>query len=150
MSTPTHLIAGFVVGAITGDYVPAIAVSVLIDFDHTFSFIKNGIIFKPKKLWKAMTTGEPDNAYQRGIFHSVIVYGSIVALLFYLQFQDALSISLSYFLHLFLDVLDSSVYFPFYPSQKMRLEGKVKYFSKSELYFAVPLLIVGILILYFR
>ena len=50
MTFPTHLMAGLILGKITGNYPLSVGIAVGVDIDHVFSYAKNGILLKPRKF----------------------------------------------------------------------------------------------------
>mgnify|MGYP001559157947 FL=1 len=65
-----HLFAGLIIGKIYGNYLIAIVGALIIDLDHLIPYIKNKIIFNPKKLWKTITNSKDPYGNQRNYLHS--------------------------------------------------------------------------------
>jgi membrane-bound metal-dependent hydrolase YbcI (DUF457 family) len=145
MTLPTHLMAGLILGKITGNYPLSIGIGVGIDVDHVFSYFKNGILLKPKKFLKTIFNKDDPYGDQRFILHNVLVF--ILLSMIVLMFNRTIGVvfALAYFSHIFLDALDSSDYFPFFPNKKLNLHGPIKYFSKQE--FTVFLLLIVVFFL---
>jgi hypothetical protein len=136
-----HIVAGLIIGKITGNYLLALAVSLLIDIDHLIPYIKNKIIFSPKKFWQIITNPSDPYGNQRNYLHSffTLVVISLIALL--IDINMGFIISITYLSHLFLDMLDASDFYPLYPL-KYNLIGPIKYLSKSEFVFTFLLFII--------
>lgn len=143
MTIPTHILAGLIIGSITGDYRTALAGSVLIDLDHTISFVRHGILWKPRQLIKALSDETDPWGDQRNFLHTVpslvILSGALISL----NFRVGMVFSVAYFFHLVFDALDNTGFYPFYPSRRFRIRrGLVPYYSKRELAFEACLLLV--------
>lgn len=146
MTLPTHLIAGMIIGKVTGNFPTAIAGALLIDIDHIISYYKHGILFKPRELIKYVTSREDPWEDQRNILHNIIVWIGISVLVAILKPEISIAFSLGYFSHLLLDALDESEFYPLFPTKKFHFRGPVKYLSKEEfLFFTFCLLIFLIL-----
>jgi len=146
MTLPTHLIAGLVLGKLTGNYALSVTGALFLDVDHIFSYIKNGILLKPKKLWTVLLSKEDPYGDQRFIFHNVLVFILISFIVFLVNQKIGLVFSMAYLSHIILDALDNSDYFPFFPNKKMNIRGPIKYFSKGELIFFCLLIIIFYLV----
>jgi membrane-bound metal-dependent hydrolase YbcI (DUF457 family) len=95
MTTPTHLAAGLLIGRITGHMDWAILAAVLVDLDHVFSYVKHGVLFKPKQLIKTLTDVNDPWDDQRGIMHNFFVAGALSLLMFFLMPTIGLTLVLS-------------------------------------------------------
>ncbi len=142
MTIPSHIILGTIVGTVTGNVPLAVVVSVAIDIDHLVSYFKSGVIFEPKELWQTITSREDLTGDQRGYLHNVLVATLISSLVWLVWSAAALTFTLSYFGHLFLDALDDSEYWPLYPSKQIILTGVVSFYSWHEIIFSVGMLFV--------
>ncbi|MDO8552015.1 MAG: metal-dependent hydrolase [bacterium] len=142
MTFPTHILAGLIIGKLTGDYTAAITGSLFMDLDHLISYHQNGILFKPKAILHESLTEKDPWGSQKNIFHSVQAWVviSLLAMAFNLLF--GLIFSLAYFIHLFLDALNGDVY-PFYPYKKFKLTKPIiRYLSKKEAVLGLSLLLI--------
>ena len=92
----THIIAGLLVGKLTGNYTFALLGSVLIDMDHLFSYIKHGVLFSPRKFWRTITSREDLWGDQRGILHNFLAFILISAVLFLLGFFALIAFCFGY------------------------------------------------------
>lgn len=103
-----HIAAGLIVGKITGNYPAALISTIIIDIDHIIPYIKHGIIFDLKKLWK--TTLNPYDPYgnQRNYLHSIFMWFAISVLAILIHYEIGFVICLGYLTHLILDLLDGS------------------------------------------
>jgi membrane-bound metal-dependent hydrolase YbcI (DUF457 family) len=137
---------GMIIGKVTGNYTAAVASSVLVDLDHIQSYITHGVIFKPKKLWSALTDQVDHWGDQRGVLHNVIFFALVAIFLLALAGTIGQIIVLGYAGHLLLDALDNSDYWPFYPNKRINLKGPIKYGSIQELVFFIGLVLVFFLI----
>lgn len=141
-----HLIIGLIIGKLTNHYLFAILFAVVIDLDHLIPYIKNKIIFKPKELFKTITTPEDPYGNQRNYFHSFFVWASISVVLLIINFNIGLVISLSWLSHLLLDLLDGSDYYPFYPIRDINVKGPIRYLSMGEIIFTIILLLTFLIL----
>lgn len=146
MTLPTHFMLGMIIGKITGNYPVALASSTLVDLDHLQSYATHGVLFKPKKLWRALTEQKDEWGDQRGIFHNVIFFAVASVLLILLFHKIGIFIVIGYFGHLCLDALDNSDYWPLYPNKSINLRGPIKYGTWQELIFFLVLLVIYIFI----
>lgn len=106
--------------------------ALFLDLDHVFCYAKNDILLKPKQLWTALTNQEDPYGDQRYIFHNILVFILISSIVFLVNLKIGFIFSLAYFSHIFLDALDNSDYYPFFPNKKINIRGPIKYFSKGE------------------
>ncbi len=146
MVFPTHLLAGLIIGKITGNFPAAIAGSLVMDLDHTISYFRQGILFKPRQLFKAIRDETDPWGDQRNFLHSVFSWIIFSALLLTINFNFGLTFSIAYFFHLIFDALDSADFYPFFPFRKFVIKGFVKYFSKQEIVLDVFLISALIII----
>jgi len=146
MFLPTHLVAGMIIGKLTGDYTTSIIGSVIMDLDHLFSYYRAGFLFNFKKLLRVATSKINIGIPQRNIFHNIFFCLVVSAIVMIINFSVGLIFSSAYILHLILDSLDNSSYYPFYPNLKIRLHGPIKYFSKQEVIIVFVLLLIFFII----
>jgi len=137
-----HLGLGLLLGKLSGSYVPAILGSLIIDLDHLPIYFKRGILFNPKKLWKAMTDSEDKLGSPRAFLHNFFVWAIISMVIMWFFPETGFVFSLAYLGHLFLDVVDSSDVYPFYPFD-INLKGPIAYLSKGELCFTLLLFLAA-------
>jgi len=142
MTLPTHVLAGLIIGKITGDFPTALAGSLVMDLDHTISYFRHGILFKPRQLFKAIHDEADPMDDQRNFLHSIFSWVVISILLLTINFNFGLVFSIAYFFHLVLDALDSADFYPFFPFRIFVTKGFVKYFSKQEIIFDFCLILV--------
>ena len=147
MTLPTHILLGSIIGQLTGNLVLAIAVSVLVDIDHLYSYIKSKVIFSPRKFWKTVTDKNDPYGDQRGYLHNVIVAGIISVIVWLALPLVGLTFALAYFGHLLLDALDKSDYWPLFPNKKINITGFVGYFSPGEVMIDVGLVVLLIILI---
>lgn len=141
----SHLLAGLLFGKITGNYWLAVLVSVGIDFDHILHFFKSGS-YKNLKKFYALATDESDPfGSPRTFLHNFFGLAVISGLAFLISFNVGFIVLISYLGHLFMDLIDSSDFKPFYPYGPV-FNGPIKYFSKGEVAFDLILVIIFILI----
>ncbi len=119
MFIPTHIIGGLLIGKITGNYVPALIGATLIDLDHLAVYAKHGLLLKPWRLLKIISDKEDTLGYQRNFLHSIFAFIPICFILFFINFDFALSFSLGYACHLLFDALDDADFYPFFPWKKI-------------------------------
>jgi len=66
MTTPTHAILGFTIGAAFGHpFIGAIAAT-CIDVDHLTTYARHGILKSPRLFWRTITSNEDPYLSQRG------------------------------------------------------------------------------------
>ena len=146
MTFPTHLMAGLVLGKITGNYPLSVGVAVGIDVDHIFSYAKNGVLLKPKKFLDTVFNKEDPYGDQRFILHNVLIFILFSVMVSIFNPTVGIVFSLAYLSHIILDALDGSDYFPFFPNKKINIRGPVKYFSRQEFIILASLIMVFFLI----
>lgn len=139
MTLPTHVLAGLIIGKITGDFSTALAGSLVMDLDHAISYFYHGILFKPRKLFKAISDEADPWGDQRNFLHSIFSWLIISPILLVINFKFGLIFSIAYFFHLVLDALDSAHFYPFFPLKKFLIKGFIKYYSKQEVVFDICL-----------
>ncbi|HLC61199.1 MAG TPA: metal-dependent hydrolase [Candidatus Nanoarchaeia archaeon] len=140
-----HLVAGLIVGRISGNYPVSLVGAIFADLDHLIPYVQHKVIFNIKKFWKTIT-GEQDNiGNQRNYLHNIIVFATLSFLVFIFDFRIGLIFSIAYLSHLLLDLIDTSDFYPFYPS-KMNIKGPIGYFSRAEIYVTLGLFIIFLLI----
>jgi len=142
MTLPTHLLAGLIIGNLTGNYTAAIAGSLLIDLDHIVSFYRHGILFKPKKLLKEISDEKDPWEDQRNYLHNIFVWLIISVILCLINFNFGIIFSLCCFVHFIFDGLNSVNFYPLYPSKKLSVKGFIKYGTRKELAFDFFLIII--------
>lgn len=59
MFFPAHLVTGLIIGKLTGQYVPSVLAAVLIDVDHLFVYLRNGV-FKNLRAFVHTVTSSDD------------------------------------------------------------------------------------------
>jgi hypothetical protein len=146
MLFPTHLLAGLIIGKITGDYPTSLIGSVIIDSDHLVAYYRNGILFKFKKFIAATFNRIDQITDARNYFHNAILFMAVAIVAMFINFKIGLVFSLAYFVHLIFDSLDNVNYLPFYPSQKLNFNGPIKYCSLQEFIFSLILFIIFFLV----
>ena len=146
MTTPTHIMAGLVIGKLTGNYPLSIAVAVGVDADHFFSYAKNGTLTSVKKFIKTSLAKDDPYGDQKNILHNVFVFVLISGVIFLINHQIGFIFSLAYLSNLVLDALDNSDYFPFYPSRRVNIRGPIEYASWKEFLIVCFLVVTFLLI----
>jgi membrane-bound metal-dependent hydrolase YbcI (DUF457 family) len=148
MTFPTHLVAGLIIGRISGDYPTALAGSLLIDLDHLVSYYKHGILFKPRKLIKAVSSEKDPWGDQRFYLHSIFGFIVLSAIVLAINFKIGVVFFFAYLTHLILDALDSSEYYPLFPNKTLTLKGPIRYNSRTETLFGFALFLILALLFY--
>lgn len=144
MTFPTHLLSGFVVGAITGDYSVAVISAVAPDVDHVISYAKHGVFKSARTFWSVITAEADPWNDQRNILHNVFIFIISTTLVFFLFREHIFAFVLGYGVHLILDAFDASDFYPFFPWKGVNIRGPIHYNSKGEYAIAVLLLILFI------
>jgi len=140
-----HLLVGLIIGKISGQYAIAIIGAVFLDLDHLICYSRNGVLLRPKKLWRLLTTSKDPYGSQRNFLHSFFAWASISLIGILINFEIGLIFSTAYLTHLLIDMLDDADYYPFYPF-KINVKGIIKYFSKSEVLIIILLSVLFFLI----
>lgn len=142
MTLPTHVLAGLIIGKLTGDFPTALAGSLAVDVDHVISYIRHGILLKPRRLLQTIFHEADPWGDQRNVLHSVFSW-FVISLLFFIVHSTFGSIfSIAYMIHLVLDAVDSADFYPFFPFKKFSIKGPIPYYSKQEVVFNICLLLV--------
>jgi hypothetical protein len=123
------------IGKITGDYAVSLLAATAVDLDHGISYVKNGILFSPKKLLDAIVNEHDPWGNQRNILHNIGAWALISVCAFFVDTTIGWSVSLGYLSHLLLDALDTADYYPFFPNTSVNLKGSIRYFSRHETLF---------------
>ena len=142
MTLPTHVLAGLIIGKITGDFPAAFAGSLAMDLDHIISYFRHGILCKPRKLFQAISDEADPWGDQRNFLHSIFSWVISSPILLVINFKFGLVFSIAYFFHLVFDALDSADFYPFFPFRKFVIKGFVTYYSKQEIIFDICLVLV--------
>ncbi len=129
-----HLAAGLIIGKLFNSYALAIATSLLLDVDHLYVFIKHRVLFSAQKFWDTITDPIDHLGGQRAILHNYFVWAFLSLLVFLWNRNIGIVFSVSYFAHLFLDLIDGSDFTPFWPFP-LNIQGPVTYFSTTEFVF---------------
>ena len=146
MLITAHLAVGLIIGKVFDNYPAAIIGSTFLDLDHFISYVKSGIIFKPKKLFYTLTKREDEFGDQRNIFHKILSFIVISSLFILFNKKLGIIFSISYLGHLIVDFLDNSDSFPLFLNKKINIKGPIKYFSKAETIFTLLLILVFFLL----
>jgi membrane-bound metal-dependent hydrolase YbcI (DUF457 family) len=146
MYSTAHLAMGLILGRLTGDYPTAIISSVAIDVDHLLPYLKEGSLFKIKKIWQGAKKSDDS---RRNYLHSFYALPIISGLICLFSWHVGLVFALGYLFHFALDILDDSDFWPFYPSKKWNIRGFIGYYSGAEFMLAGFLYLVFFLMLLF-
>jgi len=146
MTFPTHILLGAIIGKVAVNYSIGLVSSAVIDVDHLQSYAKHKVLFRPKKLWHALTDQKDEWGDQRGILHNIAFFAVASMVLIFLFPKIGILISVGWFGHILLDALDNSDYYPLYPNKSINLRGPIKYGTWQEAVFFVFLLFVYVFI----
>ncbi len=142
MTFPTHIIAGLIIGKLTGDYPAALAGSLLMDVDHIVSYYRHGILSKPKEILRASVEEADPWGDQKNFLHSAQSWLVISLVLLVIDLRFGLIFSLAYLVHLILDGLNGSFY-PLYPYRRFSIqEPVIRYLSRREAFLGVVLIVI--------
>ncbi|MBW3019411.1 metal-dependent hydrolase [Candidatus Woesearchaeota archaeon] len=144
MFITAHIVAGLLIGKLTGNYTAALLGTLLLDIDHLLIYIKEGVFRSRKRLWKVIWFEE----YVRGDrtpLHSFTLWLPISALLVLLNPDFGFVFSLGYLAHLLMDMADNTDFYGFWPLDAS-FKGPIKYLSWQEILLTVILLIVWLLL----
>jgi hypothetical protein len=141
MTLFTHALVGYAISISTGSPVIAIGAALAPDVDHFFAL--RGSTYPSARMFvSALWEREDKSGIQRNVLHNVVV-AAIIALVSWFVRGDVVVIA-GYGSHLLLDMIDGSLYYPFFPSKAFGIRGFIPYFSWQELVFAA---IVGLYII---
>jgi membrane-bound metal-dependent hydrolase YbcI (DUF457 family) len=147
MTIPNHFALGLIIGKVTGNYILAVPISVLLDCDHFVALYKHGEMKDWKTFWKATTNSEDSYGDQRGVLHTFFAI-FLTTLISYFVFSPftALVVALSHLGHIFLDLISDADSWPFRPFSNFKVRGFVPYYSKHETVFFIGLIAIFFLI----
>jgi len=137
-----HLAAGLIIGKLTDNYTASLVAAMGPDLDHAISYIRSGVLFRPREFLRTVATTEDPVGDQRNFLHNIGSFVAVTAAAFLFEIQLGWTVGLSYLSHLVLDVLDKADFYPFYPSMRFKLQGPIKYFSREETLVTVLLFLV--------
>lgn len=137
-----HLAAGLIIGKITDNYTASLIAAMGPDLDHAISYIRSGVLFRPKEFLRTITTTEDPAGDQRNFLHNVGSLAAVTISSFFIDIQLGWTVGAAYLSHLVLDILDSADFYPFYPSQRIKWRGPITYFSRTETTITVLLFLV--------
>ncbi|MBD3319398.1 hypothetical protein GF342_05835 [Candidatus Woesearchaeota archaeon] len=140
-----HLIIGLLIGKLTHNYTVAVLTSLLVDIDHLIPYLRHGIMLKPTLIWQAVISAHDHQGYQRNLLHSFITLTLIGSLLVLLHFNWGIIIIITWASHLFVDMIDNSDFYPFYPLT-YNFKGPIVYLSTTE-YIITAILLVAFFLL---
>lgn len=132
MTIPTHLLAGLIIGKITGEYPGAILGALVLDVDHLYSYIRHKVLRKPKVLWKTLIKEEDMWGDQRNILHALYVGVAVLEVTLFISSRTYYAFALGYFSHIILDAIDRSPYYPLFPFRGISITGFIPYGSRLE------------------
>ncbi|MDO8561689.1 MAG: metal-dependent hydrolase [bacterium] len=142
MTFPTHILAGLIIGKLTGDYTAALTGSLVMDVDHLFSYHRHGILLKPKRILRESLTAEDPWGDQKNFLHSAQSWFFVSLLLSIIDLKFGLIFSGAYLVHLILDAMTGEFY-PFYPYKKSLIKKPIiGYLSKREVALGLVLMAV--------
>jgi membrane-bound metal-dependent hydrolase YbcI (DUF457 family) len=133
MFFPAHLAAGLIIGKLTGEYMPALLGSLGPDLDHVISYIRSGLLFRPKELLKTLIRTEDPAGDQRNVLHNIASWIAVTIFAYVVDSTTGWIASMAYGLHLILDILDDADFYPLYPSMRIKWQGPIRYFSREEM-----------------
>ncbi len=140
MTIPTHIIAGLIIGKVTGHYEVGVIGATFLDIDHFYSYVRHGSFSSVKKFLHDAFVAHDITKDQRGVFHNVLVFILISVVVLLYNFDIGFTLMVSYASHLILDILDASEYYPLWPSVKCPIVGFIDFSSRQEFLVAVGLL----------
>jgi membrane-bound metal-dependent hydrolase YbcI (DUF457 family) len=144
MFITAHLVAGLLIGELTGYYIPALIGSLFLDLDHLIAFAQQGAILNLRKFWRYSTAViELDG--ERTVLHSFTawLFLSIIVVLF--SPSIGIAFSLGYFFHLMLDMLDGEDFYGLWPL-KINFHGPIRYLSGVELVITFAMLVAWLML----
>ncbi|MBS3112954.1 metal-dependent hydrolase [Candidatus Woesearchaeota archaeon] len=137
----THILSALLLGKYLGHTGAIVLGSTLIDFDHIFDMIVKGKKHGFRRTLEVLFTPYPEEDESRTVFHSILGWLVISAVLYAIMPSFGIYFSAGYLLHLVLDSLDTSRLRLFYP-QKYDIRGWVEYNSLTEYILAIIMFII--------
>lgn len=137
-----HLAAGLIIGKLTDNYTASLIAAMAPDADHAISYIRSGVLFRPKEFLNTISTTEDPAGDQRNFLHNIGSFVAITTAAFVMEIQLGWTIGIAYLSHLILDILDKADFYPLYPSMRFKLRGPIKYFSHEETLATILLFLV--------
>lgn len=146
MTLPTHAISGLLIGSILGHPVVGLIAGCFPDIDHLYSYVKHGYIKNWKTFYKHAFGKEDVTGDQRNILHNVLVVLLLCLILSFILPKFFIVFSLGYISHIILDAIDTSDYFPLYPSKIINIKGFLDFYSYQERILFTILLIIQLFV----
>lgn len=147
MTLPTHAITGLLIGTLTGHPVAGLIVGCFPDVDHMYSYVKHGYLKDWKTFYTNAFSKDDVSGDQRNILHNIIIAALICSIVFIVAPKFITVFSLAYISHLLLDALDTSDYFPLYPSKVLNIKGFIDFYSHQEMVLFIGLLLIYVSVL---
>jgi hypothetical protein len=147
MLITAHLAAGLIIGALTDQYLAAIAVSLLVDLDHLVPYFEKDILKDLRKFWKHTLLSVDPHGSPRNLFHSIFFW-LILAVIGYAYWPSYwVVISASHLAHLILDMFEASPIRIFWPVE-YEMHGIIEYKSWHEWTFTGLLIFIWSLMVF--
>ena len=143
----THILFVMFLGHMMGNISLVTFGAIIVDIDHLLGFWMSGILFSPRKVWRAMSRPHDPFGEHRTPMHSLLMWIVFTMILFALAPDVAKFISIGYLSHLMLDAVDSDKLQLLWPL-KGNIMGPLVYNSELEYMIDVILVVVVAVFLY--
>lgn len=140
MLMSTHLLLGLVLGNLVKHPFAVMLGAVLIDFDHLFAYYMSNRKTSLKDLFQLNLLPDEEISL-RSFFHTILGWIGTTAILMVINYDFGLYFSIGYVSHLFLDAIDGSNLYLFYPLH-INVRGPITYNSYAEYLLNICLLIL--------
>ncbi len=143
----THLLFGLLLGMMLDSMLVVVLGAIIVDFDHIIVYIKRGIIWSPKRLWKAITLDYDNYSNPRTVAHSLFAWLIVTIAVSIVSAEYGILFSIGYLSHLVLDAVDNyetKLMFPL----KAEVVGPVGYNSRAE-YALMAVIFLSIIVFSF-
>ena len=131
MFITAHLVAGLLIGELTGHYIPALIGSLFLDLDHLIVFAQQGALLDLRKFWR-YSTAKVELGGERTILHSFTAWLLLSIIIVIFSPGIGIAFSLGYLFHLILDMLDDEDFHGLWPLD-INMKGPIRYLSSFEM-----------------
>ena len=140
MLTSSHLLLGLIIGKLLNHPFMVALGAVVIDVDHIYAYYMRSRSTSLRELFHINLIPD-DHLGLRSFFHTLIGWSITSALLMMANYEFGLYFSIGYLSHLFLDALDGSNLYLFYPLD-INILGPITYNSYAEYLLNICFLIL--------
>lgn len=142
MTLPTHAVTGLLIGTLLGHPTLGLVVGCFPDIDHLYSYVKHGYLKNWRTFYRHAFGKDDVTGDQRNILHNILIVLLLCLVIFFVLPELFTVVSFAYISHIILDAIDTSDYFPLYPSKVINIKGFLDFYSYKEgILFSILLLI---------